>query len=104
MYHCKYDILSLYTKMNNTEKITDNYRDKSKSKHVFFSIFSAIIVWLLNYYVYFCWIKLEAMLVKLIFGSAAIFVACAMIYVAFEIIKGIIEGIIEAFRRSNKKD
>jgi len=44
------------------------------------------------------------MLVKLIFYPVVIFVACAMIYVAFEIIKGIIEGIIEGFRRSNKKD
>jgi len=42
------------------------------------------------------------MLVKLIFGSAAIFIAGTMIYMAFLTVKAIIEGIIEGFRRSNK--
>jgi len=42
------------------------------------------------------------MIVKLIFGSAAIFVAGAMIFVAFKIVIAIITGIIDGFRRSNK--
>ena len=34
MYHCKYDILSLYTKMNNPEKNTNSYRNAPATRQM----------------------------------------------------------------------